>query len=314
MAWSAASVTAAELAASALDKPIFAAKNALRAYNQVPAFFTTRTWAGTQIDNANTPGRWVHDDSMRARARPADTTTADVYLLFDLDDAAGHEIDTIIIANHNFADLPGTVSVGVSVADNSAFTSNPRTLVSWASVTSDARLVALDLANLTFGDRRYSAVRYLAIGISTTSTFSAANGMPEIGEVFAGRRRQLARKHDRPGDDRAESSRLDVFESDAGYMTVHRRAYRRRDVDLTWFSDQNDALGLDDVATWRAIWDDTEGGTRPLWYLREPTTTPGDAVLLRAPSPRLIFENSMPQAGARAFAGVEQPPFYARET
>lgn len=312
MAFSVASVPAVETAALALDKPVFAASNALRSYNQVPAFFTTRTWAGTQVDQATTPGYWAHDDTMVAQARPTDTTIASMFLLFDLDDTAGHEIDMAIIGNHNFSDLAGTVTVKLYFADDSAFTTNLRTAYTW-TISDASRLVSMVLDTTITGPFRYSAVRYAGIGITTTSTFSTANGMPQIGEVFLGRRRQLARKHDYPGDDLSESSVVETHETTGGYSTQYRDAYGRRDLSLSWTSDTADVLGIDDQAVWRSLWTDSEQGTRPFWYLREPSTAPGNAVLMRAPSPRMSFNHLGPNHGERRLAMVEQPPFLSRE-
>ena len=314
MTYSSTAIPSAELAALALDKPIFASANALRDYNTAPAWFTTRTWLGTQVDEPNAPGRWVHDDSMRVQTNPVSTMTgAAAHLLFDLDDAAGNEIDMVIIGNHNFAELAGTINVAVYCADDSAFTTNLNLMASWSGVSTDDRLVDLSLLHTAVTNRRFSSARYVSIDITTTSNFTAPNPRPKIGEVFLGRRRQLARKHDYPGDDQAESSRIDLFESEGGYSTAYRRAYGRRDLDLMWTADQADDLGIDDQATWRAIWSDMARGTRPVWYLREPSTTPGDAVLMRAMGLRQAFKYLGPNHAERKFSGVEMPPFLALE-
>lgn len=314
MAYSSLATPSAELAALALDKPLFAVKNALRTYNTAPAWFTTRSWLGTQIDEATAPGRWVHDDTMREQTAPSSSMTgAAAHLLFDLDDTAGNEIDMVIIGNHNFAELNGSVDVAVYCADDNTFATNLNLMASWSGVATPDRLVDLSLLHTAVTNRRFSALRYVAISITTSGSFSAPNAQPRIGEVFLGRRRQLARKHDYPGDDQRETSRIDTFESESGYMTNFRRAYGRRDVDLMWTADQADALGLDDQATWRSIWSDSTRGTRPLWYLREPSTTPGDAVLMRMPSPARAFKFLGPNHAEVKFAAVEVPPFLALE-
>jgi len=308
-------ISAAEQAAFAAGKPLWVGINAARSYLTSAEWSSARTWAtggsggGTNLTNSSAPPRWAWDDRLGARTRPTSALVSALYLLFDFDDAA---VDAVVLANHNFADIAGC-EVRVGVADDSAFATNRRVIAEWTSFNG-ARLVALDLtdggAHGAGEYRRFTGVRYAYLEIVTSGVFGVVP-VPRVGEVCLGRRRQLARAHDYPSDDRALVSRVDEYEAEGGATARLVRYAGRREFEATWTADELDALGLDDMATWRSLYSDLGQGVRPAWYIRDPST-PSDApfVLL---DPVQRFDHQGPHHAGRTVQARELPPFVSGE-
>lgn len=307
-----------EQAAQLAGKPIFlgAGANALRSFLTAAEWSSARTWAtggsggGTNLTRTAEPTRWAHDARLHARTRPNASGGSSMFLLLELDTAT---IDTVIIANHNFASIAGC-EVRAGVADDSAFSTNLRVIAEWTAFDG-SRLVAIDLtdggAHGAGEYRRFSTVRYAYVEVITSGTFAVT--VPRIGEVWMGQRRQLGRHHDRPGDNQALESRTDMMEADSGAVSSYVRHQGRRAVNLSWVSDEADDYG-DDVATWRGIFEtDTAHGTLPVFYIGDPSA-PADAPLLLLNEPAQRFEWLGPQHVRRSFAARELPPFVSGET
>lgn len=295
-------------------KPLWIPINAARSYLTSAEWSSARTWAaggsggGSNLTRTDAPPRWAWDDRLGARSFPDTDGGAAMYMLFDLDAGV---IDSAVIANHNFPDIAGCV-VRLGVADDSAYTTNRRVIAEWTSIGA-ARLVALDLtdggAHGAGEYRRFSEVQYAYLEVTTTGTFGTV--VPRIGEICLGRRRQLARAHDYPDDDRALASRVDEYEPDGGATVRLVRYAGRREFEATWTADEIDESGLDDMATWRSIFTDLGQGARPAWYVRDPST-PADAPFVIL-DPSLRLDHQGPHHARRTVQARELPPFVSGE-
>lgn len=317
-------VTAAEQNALARDKACYLTANALRAVNTHAEWSTALDWAtggsggASNVSLATHPARFVYDGHAHLRTYPSNTASSGYYLLFDLQSAATREADALAIVGHNFDELLGNVTVRFGLADSSDFATNPRIIAEWGpgSFTSQ-RLVELDLSiNGTGGGgdyARFTNVQYGYLLIASTTTMGGANPRPQIGEIFLGRRRQLARKHNYPGDDKAKVSIVDDFEADGGARGRYVKRRGQRDLTLTWTSDEQDTLGLNDIATWEALDVDLEDSTLPFFFLRDPSTTPADCGLFDFPNPGHAIDWIGPRHGDTTKALLEKPPYLSRE-
>lgn len=317
MPWSSVNLPLAERTRRAADKPLFITQNALRFNNRQARWCDNGlVWTNAdsgEADNASlaiAPEFYGYDGKGNRLTFPVGSAINTFAYLFDLDEE--HDIDAVAILGHNFADLPGTITVGLYIADNEAFSSNLAGIASWVlsgSGKTSRRLVDLELGSAP--GNRYSGVRYGGLLIQTDSTFSASEP-PRIGELFLGRTRALARQPDRPGDVYRRVSDVGWIGSDDGDASGYSRAVGRRELDLTWTSDENDALG-DDLATWDEIFEDTEDGTQPFVFIPHPTTDPTDALLMHFPEPALQREWLGPYHANIRQMLHERPPFRRSE-
>lgn len=307
-------LTAVEQAAQVARKPVLLGANSLRSPITPAEWSTALTWATgvaggpTNQSRPTAPPRWVYDGRLDARSRPNNAAVSSYFLLFELDAGV---VDAAVVANHNFAEIPGCI-VRLGLADDSSFTVNVRVIAQWAGFGAQ-RLVALDLTDggpHGQGEyRRFTGVRYAYLEVVTSGTFGAV--APRVGEVFLGRGRRLARSHDYPGDERALESRVDEYEADGGGVARMVRHRGRRVLDLQWTADSEDLLG-DDIATWRALFEeDLEDGTLPAFYLRDPQAPEDAPLMLLDPVQR--FDWAGPHHAQRSVEGRELPPFVRSE-
>jgi hypothetical protein len=163
-------------------------------------------------------------------------------LIFDMG-ASVADYDTFMLSGSNFGSHSDSVQFYIGSDDNSSF-SSPSGLISAFTVTDSARRVY-------FMSSRH-AERYVAL-----SVLSDAALVPEIGELWLGRRRHLPYKFDRLLDDKRTGSELVAFESRSGIRanyTLSRGQSRRTGSMLL---DQ-----ASDVATVEAFWAESAQGYR----------------------------------------------------
>lgn len=313
---SVSALSALEQAAQLAGKPVFLGANALRSYVTAAEWSTALTWASgasggaTNQTRAGSPPRWVHDGRLSARSRPNAANVSTYYLLFEIDGSI--PIDAVVLAHHNFVDIPDC-EVRLGLADDSSYLTFRRTIASWSNIGDARRLVALDLTdNGAHGAgefRRFTDAQYAYLEVVTSGVFTPTT--PRIGEIFLGRGRRLARAHDYPGDDEALESRVDDHEADGGDVARFVRHRGRRVLDVAWTADSEDELG-DDLATWRALFEnDLEDGTLPAFYVRDPAQPQNAPLLVLDPVQR--FDYRGPHHAQREIAGREVPPFVRSE-
>jgi hypothetical protein len=300
VAWSSSILSAGVRAAAAADAPAFLARHApalsLGAYgshwHEIGPGSSVASLAATQVDDSTYPASWAYDRAHHLRTRPTDGSTFGYALGFQLDGT--EDLDALCIVGHNLADLSGTINVAAWVADNQAFSTNAQRIAMWQSSSfTSARLAALDLGpnhgSVTSGvgageHLRYSGAEWLQIVVRETSETAIA--VPQIGEVWIGRRRQLSARWLVPWDEWSYESDVDVARSETGVRAAYVRSTGRFvQSSLRARSTGVDRYGLDDLAELRAWWTDTDYGARPFVYWREPTTLLADALVLATDDP-----------------------------
>ena len=297
MAYSIGNKTAGEIAAFNDDAPIMAAQNAARSANEQAEWRVITgshlaagdwpAWSETDVSDATYPTRWAYDDHLHLTTQPEDQDpiVPGYSLLFDLGEAV--DIDTIVIANHNFKAIEDEAGVDlrvkVIIANDGDFQfsgGNPSDVLeiaSWDTFTTTERLIAFGLGPAHDDDTqdsnfyRYSSVRYLQIAIYDPSTSITAE--PLIGEVFIGRGRQISRSPDTPFDDKHTRSTYIDFGS-RGPRSRYELMRGQQVMNPQWRPSGADGHGLDDVASFDSLWSDCDYGIRPVWFAPQPSSAP----------------------------------------
>lgn len=312
--------SSAEQAAIAADKTLFVTKNALRSLAGTPYWVA---WNGGTSANADSiyEAVWAADGQADEPTMPAlQSPAVDTYdLVFNLDttvDGNYNRISDVAIFGHNLNTLSlamtKTITVSVQIADSSAFTTGLATLATWTLTGGyrDLPLVSVDLASAY---TIYEGAPWLRVRIECTAAFSGT--MPQIGEVFAGRSRQLGRRPDRPFDPRSATSNITRQRTKTGSIASYERYTYAGDVRLTYtaYDGTDRDTGLDDVATLEAWYQDLRGGAEPFVFIDSPGSAPEEAqfVALDPPERKINFYDI--DLGEIEIALIEYPPFLGPE-
>lgn len=343
----ASTVDSNKITAYNANKPLFLAKNML-------ADVTTNVTGGTgpetisacwRIDNSlstsplnttasgtvsNNSDSFQHpllacDHQLTGTSAPYVSSGRTHALIFACEYSTTTPIDSIVIANHNFAEIAGAGSAGsdlrVKVAISTANNFTSHTIIQeWEAPFTKERLVSLDLGNAlgaTGAYASYTKVRFLQVFMYGAASI---NG-PQIGEVFAGPRRQLSRMplFDSYDTD-STSNMIGSFVSKAGNETRYSIA-SGREIQTPVFTPGGDAdLGvtdlytLNDYATLQSFWADTKYGTNPFFFLPNVSGKTGECFFMYADN--LIFPSKIISGLADHevdFAFTEIAPFYSSE-
>ena len=296
MAYSAADLSAADIASAAADKPIL---GALMVYAP-----TSKEWSaagafsGADATAADSPARRAYDGFTDLITKPSSAAVTWYYLLDII--AAGVAIDFVAILGHNFGTITG-LTVTLEIADNSEFTTNLLAIASMSPGTSNDRLIDLVLESGGGTARRYSAVQYARLKITGTS------GTPEIGELILGQRCQMQYKPNRPYNPNLTAADSEGFRSKSGIKTtyIQNRGARRLIAGLT----VSGSTKIDDVETW---WSNTRQGTQPFVWIEDPNTSPASFHLMsfEDDSPQLDFNEIGPNHRELNIQAIEQGPDY----
>jgi hypothetical protein len=308
-------VTAAELAARARDLPILVGSNAVEDYNALPRWSTTGSWAsGSDVTAPAGPTRRVFDRRGTARSFPTLVPGAASYsLLFDLAEGtdAAHTIDTLAIWSDNFRALDADVTVYVDIANNSAFTTDLRTIAEFdIGARGDVeRLVSTDLG--PGGDERYTGVRWVRVRVTTTAV-GGFTVVPEIGEVVLGRRRQCSAQPSTPYEEQGVEADVVDHESQSGASTRYVRWRGRRTFDIRWrLGGDGDAIGFE--TTLREFWRESGDGTKVFAWIESPIDAPYAVHFCAADPPVLSLPRQGPVERSSSFRFVEVAPFMRLE-
>jgi hypothetical protein len=265
MAWSSATLSASLLSLMAADKPIILGNNRIYQYHSDSRWNTTGSLATADASDATTQRTWLRDGFTHLRSAPATSQTT-WYLCFDL--GATRTFDSCAILGHNLGTIGG-VQVDLQVADNSTFGTNLQTIETWTPLTSNKRLVSVDISHS--GSARQYTAQYVRL------KFSKGSGIiPNIGEVILSDRRQLKHQPDYPWARQDWKSYADEFKSSNQITTRYFQASGQRRI----------AARLTTGAS--AYWDDldnffsldSEYGKRPFLWIDRPTTDPQGAPLM----------------------------------
>lgn len=311
MAWSRASLSAAQIARCQADKPLFVGDQVARSgFLSAKWIQSSETWAssdrssaGYTLDRATT--RHPSLISFPAMTGPTVTT---VRAVFSLDSVA---FDSVALLN--LSPLGFDHNVVVDIADNSAFDLNRQTIASWINVQPH-RLASFDLIH--FEDpvisvfQRYSGVDWLRVTWSSASNLFASS--LRLGELWLGSRRQMWTRSDVGAfDDFEMDGRASVFEAHSGDRWRY-QAFGGRGVRRLAFRPYG-AEDIDQVAELRGLWKDCEFGGKPVLYCEKPNTEPNRAMAMDFESDGLALP--IENFRLRNFDAVlyEQPPFLAEE-
>lgn len=298
MAYSAADLSANEIAWAADDKHMLSS-NALYASGITGGWdkaATTGTVASATDDATGFEAYRLFDGLPGDVSKPDGSGTT-ISIVLDCS-AAPIEFDWWGVLNHNLKTLACTALV-LQIADDNAFTTNLITLSTTninTAYTTDRRFADLVLETGGGTARRYSAVPYVRIQITCSS------GVPQIGQIILGRRRQMQFAPDRPWDPTNQSSAADDFESRSG--TIYRVARRKGRREISALFHHNTAAEQNDILDW---WADIEAAEQPFFYTDEPDTNPDDFWMM-VKDPELRYPFTLHSLRDVTIDAVEQGP------
>jgi hypothetical protein len=333
MAVTVGTLASAEITAMGAGTPFFVGSNALRDRNAAAVWSLSGEWSDSapaglnNCDDAAYPTRYLHDDVLYNVTRPSSAAVGrtSVYLLLDLDDAAGHIIDTVWLYLNNGPSLAGDVTIKLEVDDDLDFPA--ASILSAWSGNGVGKLIDVRLGATYVSPSSYGGVRYARLKIETSvGTGFTSGNLPEIGELVLGRRRCLARKPRLPWDPEAEESAVDWFEADTtGIVGGDVRWTRRGRWTLNLRPSSTTHAGIDETANLRSLHEDTDGFTRPFLWVDEPTISGettgitfdahGNGHFVYTPNPASIMPYLAAYQSAReaVLELVELPPFQSSE-
>lgn len=249
-------------------------------------------------------------------------------LIFSCEYSTTVPIDSIVIANHNFAQIAGTGSspgdllVRVAVSDTKTFSSYT-IIQEWGSPFTDERLVSLDLGNSGSGSGTYGS--YTGVNFLQVFMYGAADIVgPQIGEVFAGPRRQLSRKplFDSYDAD-AVTNVVGTFTAKSGVQTRYGFS-KGKEIQSPIFTPSGDSsttpattdlYNLNDYATLQSFWEDIDYGTHCFFFLPNVAGKKGECFFMYADE--MVFPSQMISGSTSDhevdFAFTEIAPFYSSE-
>lgn len=272
--WAFEDLTADEIARAAADKPLVAALGAMD-----EAFTANAKWTEDGLlsslsrNDADFLPSNAHDRQLHIVTKPSLThSDNEWYLVFELETPG--TFDLVMIAGHNFGtigeDGNGGLTIELQIATDSAFTSNLETLATFTPQQSNHRLVELDLGHTAdAGPNRYSNVRFVRLKIAR----AAGNFVPEVSELFLGRRRQWKHKPTRPWGEQDERSIFADFIGGTGGRIRH--------VDQTRLATLSGELDIDDPTVREDLvqfWIESGGGTKPFLVILNPDSAPASAL------------------------------------
>ena len=303
----ATALSAAEQALVTNDKPVLIGANAIESAARAKGLTGASDNVDSATDLANTdfPTTRVYDRLAHSVTKPA-SAAGTIYLAFGLTTSAP-EFDCAMIAGHNFSGVGMTITI--EVADNSTFGS-PSTIATWLGEQPATRLVKYDLHHSGSDPMRYTIdtvspiSRYVRIKIVKTS----GTMIPEIGEIWLGRRRHLPYKFDNTLDDKRTVSRVADFEARSGVTT--RYTYNRGQAKRSGTTLIDGAANIATVDSW---WSECEQGTKPFLYCENPATAP-EATQLMHQIGGLDFPQTQPSARQLTLEMRELYPFTATES
>jgi len=296
MAVTFASLSVADRAFAAADKPIILGKNWMRTDGILTRWNQTGDWADPDESDADGDPLYGRDDQSYRRTYP-DASQTLWYYLIDLGAADGI-LNAASILHH--VNLSG-VTVTLQVADNATYATNLRDLAS-ITPSDSTRIVMLDLDGDAVGvEQEYSSVRYARLKFAKATGF-----IPSFGELILSQRTQLPYKSDLPYDPNNLRTRKEIFESDSGVMSSYTFWKKRKIMQL--ILNQDLAAYISDIET---LWEDyLDGGRYPYLFIENPATSPTEAYWMEEQDPELSGPYSGPVRREFRFLSIERGPHF----
>ena len=297
---------AAELALVTNDKPMLIAAHV--AATAAPSTTNLRWLQGNPLSGSDEtatgfPTKRIYDKHSHLITKPA-TPGAGSYNNWNLsmDLGATHgDYDMLMIGGHNFGTV-GDVDITIQVATSNTFGS--LTAIASTTPTTDKRLVFLALTD-TSTAKRWTDARYFRINMNSGV---AANFIPQIGEVWLGRRRHLPYRFDNQLQDKRTQSEIAQFTSRSGITTSYSYSQGRAIREGTMRID-----AAADIATVDSWWSESSYGADPFLWIEEPGTTPANCHVMTC-NPELHFALVGPTARALDLSMRENGPFLTGES
>ncbi len=253
MPTTAANFTAAERTLRGRSYPYLIGNNVLERYNQLPQWRTSGTFSfGDDISDPDYPTTRAFDRQSHLVTRPdiaeiaAMNSAGEVSLLLELTPGSTslYTVDTFIITGHNLHLFQGGADVyvdfdggsgGVDVSDFSGTVYGAL----WDTNTTpwdDGRRLISQEVGITGTASRFTAIRYARIRIVPAGDFEDdANNplVPEIGEVWLGRRRQMSTMPDRPWSNRRGRGVSTLHIGETNIQTAYRQTSKQSLLGMT---------------------------------------------------------------------------------
>jgi len=261
MAYSPATIGAAELAHFDADKPAILAANALR--DGVPSIAKwTRTGDLADADETEDFARVAR--AYDGYAHPGAHTYPEAnrttwYLGFQL--SVPQVIDSLVLCGSN---LSAAATISVQVADSADFLTNPNTIAVLTPPSPEGRVVSMSFRCGGPWDQRISDVKFIRLVVTHATGYA-----PRIRELWIGQRVQLESRPHTPVDDRHYAAVVTQADSKSGVITQarHERGGARREAAFA-FEDSAAAAVVE------GFWDDCREGAAPFWWVETPSSDP----------------------------------------
>jgi hypothetical protein len=197
----------------------------------------------------------------------------------------------------------------IDISNAAAFTAGPttRTIATFASITSDTRLLALSLGT---GNERFHSTEYIRVAITSSVPFTAGN-MPQIGEVILARRRQMSfASNIGDYDDFELRSAVDDNEFPEGNIQRETLSEGQQIFRLALHPHGADSQGLNMVDELRSWYRESRRGTRNFVYIDKPSSNASAWWWMI--SPDASMRQPLKGWAEREFKAtlIEQGPFY----
>jgi hypothetical protein len=325
-------ISAAEQASLIADHPLFVSNNVLESV-QATASWRKNTgtgranypnWTtGSDATAAGYPTRFATDRGGQATTRPLyDPAATQWALLFDLQTGLDdlHSIDSIVLINHGLQNYSsGAVTVTFSFDDVNTFagtntlpgghTNADLDLIYVSQGGIGARIVNFSIPYNAF--TRLSNIRYFRVNFSVPA---GSGHTPEVGELFAGRRRQMSYFPNTPYEDKGIRSEVTDFVSKSGSAKRYKRFSGQRVYEPTLESAGLDKNGLNQENEFRSMFEESDFGSKPLIYCNNPNTAPNITILGRMTEPEVKMPIYGPYDRIVSTHVVEDAPFQKKES
>ena len=339
MVWSAAAVSANELTYKSGAYPALIPNNILERSSVEAQWRVSGSWAsGSDITSSAGPARLSYDRRAKVQTL-ADIDSlagnAVVSLIYDVSASsiAAASFDCVAILGHNFNAVTKLSGVFIDISDVSAFTNlnagggdvnRSFTIKSWSSATDwgttdtlrPIRLFANILTDPeTIGaSARFASVRYVRVRFTFSSNIATSDAIPKIGEVWLGRRRQLAMHGQLSFTDRPFKAESADFKTESGDMIRHSLYQGAGDTEVTF--NTGGANLLYDMETELREWQhQISYGQKSFLYIEDMSTAETDRrvwAMMQDP-PTFQLQQLGPFEKEVTIGMVELPPYVSAE-
>lgn len=284
MAYAAADITAAEITGSAADAPLLVGTSVVESAKSNAGFElrwnADGNFATADATETANPVTRSYDRHWHADTRPNSSGT-ERWLLFKSGTAINfNEFDAAVIMGHNLG--ANTATLSLQVSDDPDVGTNGTEIATWTpsapTGNNESRLVSVDLDDAANSNpQAFTAVQYIGVKITAAGGF-----VPQIGEVWLGKRRQMYKRPRMGYNPDASASRTVTATSLTGVKTRYTKSRSGQVLSAQFVTDTAVAAS---VVT--DLWADTNQGTKPFVWIEEPTTAPATARIMLLDSPVL---------------------------